>query len=143
MPDLPAPYRVTRQIPPHLEPWQLPPGWRWGTEGLVGEHRHYQEILDALGRSLSLVTVPDPAHAPWLAAEARHLAHLNHPAMPTTYHYWASFGDMRRGPGYLRRWIVGESIGWRFVFLQDVISPAGAVNSESSSFWSSYLLTTS
>ena len=117
MPDTPAPYRVTRQIPPHLEPWQLPPGWKWGAEGLAGEYRHYQEVLDALGRSLSLVTAPDPAHAPWLGAEARHLAHLNHPAMPTTYHYWASFGDMRRGPGYLRRWIAGETIGARLARL--------------------------
>jgi eukaryotic-like serine/threonine-protein kinase len=117
VPDTPAPYRVTRQIPPHLEPWQLPPGWKWGAEGLAGEYRHYQEVLDALGRSLSLVTAPDPAHAPWLGAEARHLAHLNHPAMPTTYHYWASFGDMRRGPGYLRRWIAGETIGARLARL--------------------------
>ncbi|MFL5575859.1 MAG: protein kinase domain-containing protein [Gemmatimonadaceae bacterium] len=117
MPDLPAPYRVTREIPPHLEQWQLPPGWRWGPEGLLSEHRHYQEVVDALGRSLSLVSAPDPTHAAWLAAEARHLAHLNHPAMPTTYHYWTSAKESRRGPGYLRRWIGGETIGSRLARL--------------------------
>jgi serine/threonine-protein kinase len=117
VPDHPASFRVTREIPAHLEQWQLPPGWRWGAEGLQGEYRHYQELVDALGRSLSLVTAPDPTHAGWLAAEARHLAHLNHPAMPTTYHYWASFRESRRGPGYLRRWIAGETIGSRLARL--------------------------
>ncbi|HYD53629.1 MAG TPA: serine/threonine-protein kinase, partial [Gemmatimonadaceae bacterium] len=87
--------------------------WSWGPEGVVGEHRHYQEILDALGRSLSLVSAPDPAHARWLEAEARELAHRNHPAVPTTYHYWANFPTSRRGPGYLRRWIAGETAGAR------------------------------
>ena len=67
--------------------------------------------MDALGRSLSLVTAPDPEHADWLNAEARHLAHRSHPAIPTTYHYWASFGETGRGPGYLRRWIAGETVG--------------------------------
>ena len=33
--------------------------------------------------------------------------------MPTTYHYWAHAADSRRGPGYLRRWIAGETIGAR------------------------------
>ena len=70
-------------------------------------------MIDALGRSLSLVSAPDPAHHAWLEAEARHLAHRNHPAMPTTYHYWATFSESRRGPGYLRRWIAGETIGAR------------------------------
>jgi len=77
------------------------------------ERRHYQEIVDALGRSLSLVSAPDPKHGGWLESEARHLAHRNHPAIPTTYHYWAVQGDARRGPGYLRRWIAGETVGTR------------------------------
>jgi serine/threonine-protein kinase len=33
--------------------------------------------------------------------------------VPTTYHYWASFKESRRGPGYLRRWIAGETVGAR------------------------------
>ena len=107
------PYRVTHELPSHLRDWDLPPGWAWGTEGVMGEKRHYQEIIDALGRSLSLVSAPDPAHAAWLESEARHLAHRNHPAAPTTYHYWASFKESRRGPGYLRRWIAGETLGSR------------------------------
>lgn len=77
------------------------------------EHRHYQEIRDALGRSLSLVSVLDPAHVTWLAAEARALAHRNHPSIPTTYHYWPPHPQSMRGPGYLRRWISAESIGAR------------------------------
>jgi serine/threonine protein kinase len=89
----------------------LPPAWSWGAEGVFFEHRHYQELVDALGRSLSLVSVPDATHSGWLESEARHLAHRNHPAIPTTYHYWAIYGDARRGPGYLRRWIAGETIG--------------------------------
>jgi len=69
-------------IPTEIK-WQLPPGWSWGTEGLWDEHRHFQEIVDALDRSLSLVSAPDPTHAKWLEAEAKGLAHRNHPAMPT------------------------------------------------------------
>jgi serine/threonine-protein kinase len=103
-------YTISHQLPAHLRDWQLPPGWCWGGEGLLGQHRHYQEIIDALGRSLSLVSAPDPAHNAWLESEARHLAHRNHPAIPTTYHYWASFAASRRGPGYLRRWIAGETM---------------------------------
>ena len=103
-------YTETNRLPEHLQAWQLPPGWAWGNEGLWGQHRHYQEIIDALGRSLSLVSAPDPTHHAWLEAEARIVAHRNHPAIPTTYHYWASFGESRRGPGYLRRWIAGESV---------------------------------
>ncbi|HXD49517.1 MAG TPA: protein kinase, partial [Gemmatimonadaceae bacterium] len=106
-------YSVTQEVPAHLRDWQLPPGWSWGADGLFGQHRHYQETIDALGRSLSLVTAPDPAHHAWLEAEARHLAHRNHPAMPTTYHYWATYSESRRGPGYLRRWIAGETIAAR------------------------------
>jgi serine/threonine protein kinase len=106
-------YRSTRELPEHLRDWQLPPAWRWGTEGVIGQHRHYQEIVDALDRSLSLVTAPDPAHSGWLEAEAKHLAHRNHPAIPTTYHYWAEFSETRRGPGYLRRWIAGETLAAR------------------------------
>ncbi|HJU65938.1 MAG TPA: serine/threonine-protein kinase, partial [Gemmatimonadaceae bacterium] len=108
------PYTVTRVLPAHLTEWQLPPDWTWGAEGAQGEHRHYQEVIDALGRSLSLVSVPEPAHAQWLAAEARNLAHRNHPSVPTTYHYWANYPDSRRGPGYLRRWIAGETVGARY-----------------------------
>ena len=109
----PALYRPSSGRPAHLADWQLPPGWRWGAEGVWGEHRHFQEVVDALGRSLSLVTAADPAHADWLAAEARTLAHRGHPSVPTTYHYWASFSESRRGPGYLRRWISGETVGNR------------------------------
>jgi serine/threonine-protein kinase len=76
-------------------------------------HRHYQELVDALGRSLSLVSVPEPSHAAWLASEARHLAHRNHPAVPTTYHYWSTDAQRPYGPGYLRRWIAGETVGAR------------------------------
>ncbi|MDB4882820.1 MAG: protein kinase [Gemmatimonadetes bacterium] len=106
-------HRVTHSLPEHLAEWQLPPGWSWGTEGVWDEHRHFQEIVDALGRSLSLVSAPVPEHAAWLEAEARGLAHRNHPAAPTTYHYWTSYQESRRGPGYLRRWIAGETIGAR------------------------------
>ena len=107
--------QTTRALPEHLGEWVLPPDWRWGGGGRWGEYRHYQEVVDALGRSLALVTVPDAAHAPWLAAEARHLAHRNHPSIPTTYHYWSGGPDVmpRRGPGYLRRWLVGETMGDR------------------------------
>lgn len=108
-----AMYSATRELPPHLRDWQLPPGWKWGSEGLNTEFRHYQEIIDALDRSLSLVSAPNAEHHGWLESEARHLAHRNHPSMPTTYHYWASFSESRRGPGYLRRWISGETIGAR------------------------------
>jgi serine/threonine-protein kinase len=109
--DHPRPNRLTNELPSHLADWQLPPDWRWGGEGVVAEYRHYQEIIDALGRSLSLVTAPDPAHHLWLAAEARYLGHRNHPSIPTTYHYWTKYRDVRRGPGYLRRWIEGETVG--------------------------------
>ena len=105
--------RVSYALPEHLAEWQLPPGWNWGSEGLWHQFRHLQEVIDALGRSLSLVTAPAPEHAPWLEAEARALAHRNHPAVPTTYHYWASYNESRRGPGYLRRWIAGETVGAR------------------------------
>jgi serine/threonine-protein kinase len=102
--------RAPAYLPSHLSGWQLPPGWKWGGEGLQGDRRHYQEITDALDRSLALVTVPDPDHIPWLHAEAQHLAHRSHPSVPTTYHYWASQREGGRGPGYLRRWITGESV---------------------------------
>jgi serine/threonine-protein kinase len=81
------------------------------------EHRHYQEVIDALGRSLSLVSTPDAAHGEWLQHEARALAHRNHPSIPTTYHYWASYQESRRGPGYLRRWISGETVWSRVMRL--------------------------
>lgn len=106
-------FRMSRELPSHLTDWRLPPEWRWGTEGAWGEHRHYQELVDALGRSLSLVSAPDPEHARWLEMEARQLAHRNHPSIATTYHYWSGAGDSGRGPGYLRRWIAGETVGAR------------------------------
>jgi serine/threonine-protein kinase len=104
---------VTQELPAHLADWQLPPDWRWGIEGVRQEHRHYQEIVDALGRSLALVTVPDQAHHAWLAQEARYLAHRNHSSIPTTYHYWSVYGPAKRGPGYLRRWLAAETSGSR------------------------------
>ena len=114
-PGVIGPFRTTTELPAHLVGWQLPPGWKWGAHGVVGGYRHSQEIIDALGRSLALVTAPQPEHAPWLATEAQRLAHRNHPAVPTTYHYWSTpvEGFARRGPGYLRRWIEGETIGQR------------------------------
>ena len=102
--------RQATSLPDHISGWQLPPGWKWGAEGLVGDQRHYQEIVDGLGRSLAVVTAPDPAHTEWLHSEAMHLAHRSHPAIPTTYHYWELHRETRRGPGYLRRWITGESV---------------------------------
>lgn len=97
-------------LPPHISGWQLPPDWKWGSDGLLGDQRHYQEIIDGLGRSLALVTAPNPDHEAWLHSEAQHLAHRSHPAIPTTYHYWARQPELGRGPGYLRRWITGESV---------------------------------
>lgn len=108
-----GPNRVSYELPLHLKEWELPPEWAWGSEGVYMEHRHYQEVRDALGRSLSLVSAPDPSHITWLAKEARYLAHRNHMAIPTTYHYWAPHMQSRRGPGYLRRWISAETIGAR------------------------------
>jgi serine/threonine protein kinase len=84
---------------------------------MVGDYRHYQEVLDALGRSLSLVTAPDPAHTTWLFEEAKQLANRSHPSIPTTYHYWTSYRDVRRGPGYLRRWVTGETVRARLARL--------------------------
>ena len=103
----------TTELPPHLAAWQLPPSWRWGDSGLFVHHRHVQEIVDSFDRSLALVTAPDPAHEHWLFSEAKHLAHRNHPAIPTTYHYWSGHAGNRRGPGYLRRWVTGETVGDR------------------------------
>lgn len=112
-PDAASPNRPSTGIPPHLDGWQLPPDWRWGNSGVHTPHRHAQELIDALGRSLALVTAPDPAHHAWLFREARHLAHRSHPSIPTTYHFWQQHIGSRRGPGYLRRWITGETIGER------------------------------
>src|SRR5919109_3577782 len=42
-------HRVTHTPPEHLAHWELPPGWSWGSEGVFGEYRHYQEVIDALG----------------------------------------------------------------------------------------------
>ncbi len=101
---------ITSKLPDHIAGWQLPPGWMWGSRGLYGDERHYQQVNDGLGRSLSLVTAPNPAHHAWLYSEARNLAHRNHPAIPTTYHFWVSEREPRRGPGYLRRWVTGETV---------------------------------
>ena len=120
-----AVHRITPSPPPHLEPWALPPGWSWGSEGLLLEHRHYQEVIDALGRSLSLVSCPNEDHGAWLWHEARALAHRNHPSIPTTYHYWASYQESRRGPGYLRRWISGETVLSRLSRLGPESVPVG------------------
>ncbi len=111
--DLLGPATRTTELPSHLAAWQLPPGWRWGESGLLVNRRHVQEIRDSFDRSLALVTAPDPAHEGWLFSEAHHLAHLNHPVVPTTYHYWSGHAGNRRGPGYLRRWIAGETVGAR------------------------------
>ena len=105
--------RGPRRLPIHIDGWQLPPGWKWGGDGLYGDYRHYQEVVDVLGRSLALVTAPNPAHAAWLFGEARQLAQRSHPSIPTTYHYWVAQGDGRRGPGYLRRWVTGETVNAR------------------------------
>ena len=109
--------RATKIIPAHIADWQLPPDWSWGPGGMFGDYRHYQEVLDALGRSLSLVTAPDPAHTAWLFEEAKQLANRSHPSIPTTYHYWTAYRDVRRGPGYLRRWITGETVRARLARL--------------------------
>jgi len=109
--------RATKVLPAHLVDWQLPPEWSWGPGGMIGDYRHYQEVIDALGRSLSLVTAPDPAHTPWLFEEAKQLARQSHPSIPTTYHYWTKYADARRGPGYLRRWITGETVRARLARL--------------------------
>ena len=109
--------RATKVLPPHLIDWQLPPEWAWGPGGMVGDYRHYQEVVDVLGRSLSLVTAPDPAHTAWLFEEARQLAQRSHPSIPTTYHYWTSYREGRRGPGYLRRWVTGETVRARLARL--------------------------
>jgi serine/threonine protein kinase len=109
--------RATKVLPAHIAEWQLPPDWSWGPGGMVGDYRHYQEVIDALGRSLSLVTAPDTAHTGWLFEEARQLGHRSHPSIPTTYHYWTAYTDVRRGPGYLRRWITGETVRARLARL--------------------------
>ena len=36
----------TSTLPAHIANWQLPPGWSWGTEGLTGDERHYQQLTD-------------------------------------------------------------------------------------------------
>jgi len=109
--------RATKVLPAHLADWQLPPEWSWGPGGMTGDYRHYQEVVDALGRSLSLVTAPDPAHTPWLFEEAKQLAQRSHPSIPTTYHYWTAYQAARRGPGYLRRWVTGETVRARLARL--------------------------
>ena len=112
-PSVSGSHRAVQPVPAHLQGWQLPPEWRWGQVGMFTDHRHVQEVIDALGRSLALVSAPDPAHAEWLYEEARTLAHSSHPTIPTTYHYWTHQAPSPRGPGYLRRWIAGETVGAR------------------------------
>ncbi len=112
-PELTGPNRPSTGIPPHLDGWLLPPDWRWGSSGVYTPFRHAQELIDSLGRSLALVTAPDASHHAWLFREARHLAHRSHPSIPTTYHFWTQHPGSRRGPGYLRRWITGETVGER------------------------------
>ncbi|MGQ0765207.1 MAG: protein kinase domain-containing protein [Gemmatimonadota bacterium] len=107
------PNQVHHELPPHLRGWQLPIDWAWGSEAVQMEHRYYQEVRDALGRSLSLVSAADPGHVTWLEVEARYLAQRTHPSIPTTYHYWAAHPNAVRGPGYLRRWISAETLGGR------------------------------
>ncbi|MDA1080966.1 MAG: serine/threonine-protein kinase [Gemmatimonadetes bacterium] len=111
--DFLGPVRQTTGIPAHLAGWQLPPDWQWGDTGLLINHRHIQEIRDSLDRSLALLTVTDPTFEAWLFSEAKQLASRNHPAIPTTYHYWSGREGYRRGPGYLRRWITGDTLGAR------------------------------
>ena len=60
---------TTRELPAHLAGWQLPNDWSWGSTGVTGEYRHAQEVVDALGRSLALVTAPNPDHYAWLGEE--------------------------------------------------------------------------
>jgi serine/threonine-protein kinase len=109
--------RATRMLPPHIAEWQLPPEWSWGAGGMTGDFRHYQEVIDGLGRSLALVTAPDPTHTAWLFSEAKQLAQRSHPSIPTTYHYWTSYREGGRGPGYLRRWVTGETVRSRLARL--------------------------
>ncbi|MEP7382471.1 MAG: serine/threonine-protein kinase [Gemmatimonadota bacterium] len=107
----PSPYRTTTERPPHLEDWELPREWTWGTDGVwIGYHRHTQQVIDPLGRTLSLVTAPDPAHWEWLTAEARALGNRRHKVIPTTYVYWPRNEVAPRGPGYVRHWIDGVSL---------------------------------
>ncbi|MEN9791172.1 MAG: hypothetical protein RLZZ63_830, partial [Gemmatimonadota bacterium] len=52
-------------------------------------------------------------HHAWLFREARQLAQRNHPSIPTTYHFWQQHPGSPRGPGYLRRWVTGQTMGER------------------------------
>lgn len=103
-----SPYRPTTTRPSHLQDWQLPREWAWGTDGVwIGVHRHTQQVIDPLGRTLSLVTAPEVAHWSWLTAEARALGNRRHRAIATTYVYWPRNEQAPRGPGYVRHWIDG------------------------------------
>ena len=110
--DRPFRDRVTHKLPSHLANWQLPPDWSWGNEGVQGEHRHYQEIVDALGRSLSLVSAPDPAHHDVARTRRRGISRI---ATTRRSRRRTTTGRaprrLQRGPGYLRRWIAGETLG--------------------------------
>jgi eukaryotic-like serine/threonine-protein kinase len=103
-----SPYRYTSERPAHLVDWHLPKEWAWGIDGVwIGVHRHTQQVIDPLGRTLSLVTAPDPSHWSWLTAEARALGNRRHRAIATTYVYWPRNDEAPRGPGYVRHWIDG------------------------------------
>lgn len=101
---------------PHLQAVPLPHGWTYSGPGFFGSFRHYQEVRDNLGRSLSLITAPegDEGHQQWLRAEAQVLSSLNHPSIPAPYALWeaAPSGgvEVRPPTAYVRRWIVGESL---------------------------------
>ena len=129
-----AMYSATRELPAHLRDWQLPPGWKWGSEGLVTQHRHYQEIIDALDRSLSLVSAPNPEHHGWLESEARHhstylrLARLFAPEedVRLRLHELAAAEARIMAEGVeiiFKYWT--EPGPWRFERLQDVVVAAG------------------
>lgn len=102
---------VVEGLPPHLKDWHLPTGWSFGSLG-GWRHgaRHTQEIRDPLGRSLAMVSTPEPSFDAWLMDEARGLSYHSHPLIPTTYHYWGRSERVTRGPAYLRRWVDGESL---------------------------------
>ena len=75
--------------------------------------RHYQEIIDALGRSLSLVSAPDPSHDELARGGGAPSRASQSPGDPDDVPLLGLVHGSRRGPGYLRRWIAGETLGAR------------------------------
>jgi serine/threonine protein kinase len=77
--------------------------------------------LSGSDRCIGALPVPGyraRSHAhPVAFEEAKQLARQSHPSIPTTYHYWTAYADARRGPGYLRRWITGETVRARLARL--------------------------